>query len=651
MSLFATTLHKDIQSVEHHPHYVKERVHDFVSMPLRAKVFLFVGTVAFAAIIFGLVSLQQPSAWSVGYKAADGKIRTDSGISFSFSRPMSRNVRIVIDPPAPGNWYFENRLSRLHLSREFRFEPVETWLPDTTYTISFEGLRGVFELGDSSQNVAYTFTTQPAPKILSLTPTANEELSPQAIFSLTLDQPNAGLATFELQTDPPVEFTNSTNDDQTVYTFTPKEPLAQGTRYAAQVVQHAARFFLDTGEVSYEGEGRIALEQFWKTTDAPGVESFSPTGTSVSRKSILRVTFTHAPQDSELAKLNIAPTLQGSWGIEGNDAVFTPADFLVADTKYTVTIPKGFAAVGGGFFENDASYSFTTIGAVKVVAMSPGAGATGVAVDRKIRIDFDQAVSHASAQSKFSITPNVEGNFSWDGATLIFTPSSNMALDTGYTVHLASGIESETGMPSAVEYAFTFTTQPTIVRLDVPYDHQDYALSCEVAALKMALTYKGVAVTEDQLMGIVGYDPTPHNGNVWGNPYNAFVGSITGRQSTTGYGVYWEPILKAARTYRDADYFVNGNIQRLTAEINNGNPVVVWGNAGSGKRVDWQTPDGQSIYAINGEHARVVKGYIGSPDNPTKIIVNDPLYGEITYSKASFEGNWGMLFRAGVVVK
>jgi len=650
MSLFAATLHKDIQSVEHRPHHVKERVHDFVSMPLRAKAFLFLGVIVLAMIVLGLVSLQQPSPWSVGYKSAGEHIRTDSAISFSFSRPMSRNVRLVIDPPSPGNWYFEDRLARLHLSREFRFEPLETWLPDTTYTISFEGLRGVFDLGES-QKVAYTFTTQPAPKIVSLEPAASETLPPQTAFILTLDQPNAGLATFELQTDPLIEFTPSENDDQTVYTFTPKETLAQGTRYTAQVMQHVTRRFRDTGEVSFEGEEQMVLEQSWKTTEAPGVASFSPTGNSVSRKTAFRITFSHAPQESELSKIIIAPETQGSWAIDGNAAMYTPTVALIADTKYTVTIPKGFTTVGGAFFENDASYSFTTIGAVKVIAMSPGAGATGVAVDRQIRIDFDQAVSHASAESKFSITPAINGSFSWDGATMIFTPSSNMSLDTGYTVKLASGIESETGMPSAVEYAFTFTTQPTIVRLDVPYDHQDYALSCEVAALKMALTYKGVAVTEDQLMGIVGYDPTPHNGNVWGNPYNAFVGSITGRQSTTGYGVYWEPILKAARTYRDADYFVNGNIQRLTAEINNGNPVVVWGNAGSGKRVDWQTPDGQSIYAINGEHARVVKGYIGSPDNPTKIIVNDPLYGEITYSKASFEGNWGMLFRAGVVVK
>jgi len=468
---------------------------------------------------------------------------------------------------------------------------------------------------------------------------------------LTLDQPNSGLAAYDIKIDPTVEFTKTINDDQTIYTYTPTQPLAQGTRYTAQVVTHPTRHFIDSGEVSYEGEERVTLEQAWKTVEAPGVDSFSPTGNAVLRSTTFQIAFTHAPQETEFSKLIISPEIDGVWSVDGVGAVFTPSATLFADTTYTVTIPKGFTTEGGRFFESDSVYTFATIGAVKVVAMSPGPGATGVAVDRQIRIDFDQPVAHASAEKNFSTTPELSGSFSWDGATLIFTPSSNMPRDTGYTIRLAPGVAGEAGIPSVREYAFTFTTQPTIVRLDVPYDHQDYPLSCEVAALKMALAYKGVAVSEDQLMSIVGYDPTPHSGNVWGNPYTAFVGDISGRQSTTGYGVYWEPILKAARAYRGADYFVNGTIQQLTQEINNGNPIVVWGNAGSGKRVDWQTPEGQSIYAINGEHARVVRGYVGSPESPTKIIVNDPLYGEIIYNTSAFEGNWAMLFKAGVIVK
>lgn len=650
MSLFADSLHTDVYATQN-PHHLKERVHDFVVMQKKHKVLLFSVSIVFAVCTLGLVFLQQSSSWSVGFNATDGLIKADSNIIFTFSRPMSRNVSIHIEPEIPGNWYFENRLSRLHLSREFRFEPLETWMPDTTYTITFDELRAIFDIGDPAQNVAYTFSSQKAPQVTSLAPDDSESLAPDTIFTVTLDQPNAGLALFDVKTDPPVEFIQAANDDKTVYTFTPIKTLAQGTRYSAEVLQNDIRVYRESGAVSFESEQRTVAIGAWKTVEAPGILHFAPTGTSVSRTTDVNIFFSHMPSVDVLASISINPAVHGDWTMEESTAIFSPVEPLQPDTTYTVTIPKNLSVDGGRFFESDADYIFTTLGAVKAVAYSPGAGATGVAVDRSIRIDFDQTVDHQSAEDAFSITPDVQGSFSWDGATLIFSPSSHMALDTGYTVKLISGIAGTSGTPSNREYAFTFNTQPTVVRLDVPYDRQDYALSCEVAALKMALAYKGVYVSEDELMSHVGYDPTPHNGDVWGNPYNAFVGDIRGKQSTTGYGVYWDPIARAASAYREAESFTNGAVQTLTHEIAKGNPIVVWGNAGTGKRVDWKTPDGETIYAFNGEHARTVKGFIGPLDNPTHIIVNDPLYGEIVYATPSFEANWATLFKSGVIIK
>jgi len=652
MSLFETKMHQDFEHIEYRPHHLKERVHDFVTMPAKAKAFLFLGTIIFAGIVTGLVLLQQPASWHVYYSSIQGgDMKADSEIRFNFSRPMSRNVQINIDPPMPGNWYFEDRLSRLHLSREFRFVPLQTWKPGTTYTIIFTGMHAIFDLGTPSQEVSYRFTVQPFPHAQEFIPGESEHLSADSYFHFMLDQPNSGLATFDVQLDPPVELIEGTTQVKDEYWFKPKEPLAQGTRYTATLTMTPTRHFLDTGEVSYEGEPQTILQRSYKTREAPGVDSFSPTGDSVARDTEVRVAFSSKPKGESLPTLAFEPALSGDWNLDGSTAIFTPQDPLSYDTKYTLTIPKGFSTENGGYFESDVTYSFHTIGPVKVVATSPGPGATGVAVDRQIRIDFDQAVDHTSAESSFRITPGLSGSFSWDGATLIYTPAANMPLDTTYSITLAKGIKSQAGQPSVEDYTWSFATQPTIVRLNVPYDHQDYALSCEVAALKMALAYKGVGVSEDQLMNIVGYDPTPHSGDVWGNPYKAFVGSITGRQSTTGYGVYWDPIAKAANVYRSGQAFTNGTVQQLTAAVNSGNPVVVWGNVGSGTRVDWKTPEGVTIYAINGEHARVVKGYVGPADNPSKIIVNDPLYGEIVYNTSSFKSNWATLFKAGVIVQ
>ena len=57
------------------------------------------------------------------------------------------------------------------------------------------------------------------------------------------------------------------------------------------------------------------------------------------------------------------------------------------------------------------------------------------------------------------------------------------------------------------------------------------------------------------------------------------------------------------------------------------------------------------MVAINGEHTRVVIGFIGPADNPSKIITLDPLSGEKYFTKASFMSNWGLLNNSAVVVE
>jgi uncharacterized protein YvpB len=189
------------------------------------------------------------------------------------------------------------------------------------------------------------------------------------------------------------------------------------------------------------------------------------------------------------------------------------------------------------------------------------------------------------------------------------------------------------------------------INLNVPVHLQEHALSCEAAALTMALNYKGTNVTETQIISQVGFDTTPHVGPIWGNPQAAFVGNIDGTDMITGYGVYWGPIAKVGANYRPTQAFTNGTIQMLTSEIAKGNPVVVWYNTGSGRSVTWQTPNGQIIHAISGEHAVTVRGFVGPQNNPTKIIYNDPLRGEVTLSVGQFSAQWSLLGYAGVIVR
>ena len=166
----------------------------------------------------------------------------------------------------------------------------------------------------------------------------------------------------------------------------------------------------------------------------------------------------------------------------------------------------------------------------------------------------------------------------------------------------------------------------------------------------MALAFRDINVSEATLIDLVGFDPTPKQGNIWGNPHLAFVGNIDGRQMRTGYGVYWDPIAKAARHYRDAKAFTSWTTTQVTQEISQGNPVIIWSYSKGGVPTTWFTPDGQEIFAASGEHTFIVKGFVGPVSNPLQIILNDPLIGEIYWSRQHFESMWSLFGNSGVVV-
>lgn len=191
------------------------------------------------------------------------------------------------------------------------------------------------------------------------------------------------------------------------------------------------------------------------------------------------------------------------------------------------------------------------------------------------------------------------------------------------------------------------------VRLSVPYHRQEHALSCEVASLVMALNYKGVQVTENELIVQLPFsDPGPRGkNNTWGDPNVGFVGNIDGRMPNTGYGVYEQPIYDLALKYRAAKIIDNGTLTDLLTELTDGNPVIVWGVVvGRSKDISWKTPEGKTITAQLDEHARTLIGFTGSTEKPELVILLDPLYGEIRLKAADFLKNWELLEKKAVVI-
>jgi uncharacterized protein YvpB len=189
----------------------------------------------------------------------------------------------------------------------------------------------------------------------------------------------------------------------------------------------------------------------------------------------------------------------------------------------------------------------------------------------------------------------------------------------------------------------------TMIMLPATYHRQEHSLSCEIAALKIALSVYDVHIPESELISKLKFDPTPRTSSTWGDPFTGFVGNIDGKMMRDGYGVYWDPIEAVGDEYLDAQV-KKFTSQTLAQELADGHPVVSWGYFGRGKKYTWTTPEGKKITAVNGEHARTIVGFSGSVESPTHFIIYDPIYGKLIWKTKDLMNNWAPFENTGIVV-
>ncbi len=304
----------------------------------------------------------------------------------------------------------------------------------------------------------------------------------------------------------------------------------------------------------------------------------------------------------------------------------------------------------------------------KITSVAPVSSAVDADPATIIAITFDKPVGRRLMGK--TINPDVPGTWVFEDPLysthlyrrLVYYPDTTFNSGTDYKVKL-TGIENTLGTSKPYDFEFSFKTKTNALiaqataktenltfKLPVPVYLQQHTLSCELASLRMALDYKGITKSEDELLNQVGVDNTPHKGGVWGNPYERFVGNVNGTQMKDGYGVYWGPIERVAKMYGGALAFQNGTISQLTRAIRAGNPVIIWVYSKNGAPTHWKTPDGLDIFAVSGEHTVVAVGFVGPADNPTQIIVNDSLIGQSYWSRSLFDRKWATFNQAGVVV-
>ncbi|MCX6808705.1 MAG: Ig-like domain-containing protein [Candidatus Berkelbacteria bacterium] len=570
-----------------------------------------------------------------------------------------KSLHYEISPQLPGSWKLSQSVWGGHESK-LTFSPDISPDLSTRYTISVTGIRNALERDESKY--LFSIETPDLPEISSVSfADGDKGILPNQVITATSDSTIPEIATFDFETTPVVDL--SVERVGLVYSLTPKSPFKKGTQYNLKIYREINQINYKTGNKTQLSKDEIKNLNF-ETIDAPGLKKYSPTSDQVLTTDPIVLEFLQDMDKSSTEKaFSINPQVMGVFEWSDNRTMTFHPTLLSKETKYTVKLGTSALAADKSPLEEEISFDFTTIGAVVVSSTSPSSGGTKISVDQKISLTFNQAVNQASAESKFSITPAATGTFSWGGNTVSFA-HSKLAYSTKYTVSIASGVVSISGINSRQPYTYSFTTADQSASLNVPAYHQAYMYSCMISAARSALAYRGISASESSIISKVGYDTTPWSGTwaeggaIWGDPDVGIVGDLSGKADNIGwgYGSYWDPIAKALSSYGVSNEVkTNMTVSDLATQISAGNPIIIWWVNGAWPtyEVNWKTPAGKSIHGVNGMHVQVVKGFTGTVDNPTSFSVTDSGYGYPgkTYDIATFKAKWGWFSNTGIIVK
>lgn len=577
-------------------------------------------------------------------------VNYEQPIEVIFKSPFrSDEVEPHIAPDIKGEWKYDKMWNWLPFTRKVQFYPEESLPPETPIIIYLSKVSKVIGEKEEGEHQV-KFTTAPLPNVVSIsTEDTPKDVPVNEDIVIDLDLPDGLFVEWEFKFTPEADFTIIRSSDTKIDLRFNKK-LNQGTDYQLDIYRTPTVYNINTKERTIRGEKEKIKALKFTTVEAPLIESFEPTGTNILPEQNIKVVFKQdMDKESVEKRFSINPDTSGDFSWDDSKTLNFKPQELNKNTTYEITLQKGLISQIGGISEEDVKYSFTTIGPVKVAWFNPGSGTGGVSINSQILVGFDQAVDHESAQNHFQLSPNINGSFSWDGNTMIYNLSRAMAHQTTYTATVTSGIKTVYGLDSISDFSTSFTTESQVFQLDLPQIYQTHTFTCNVTAARMTLAYRGFSVSDEQLVSHFGFDPTPRDtaNNTWGNPHQQFVGNFE-----SGYGVYWGPISSAISAYTPAQAHTGWNLTDMLKEVQNGNPVIIWGQNGFSSAYDmsWTTPTGTYIYAVHGMHSEVVKGYIGSPENPSYILLNDPWRGHRQYETSYFLGLWGYFNNSAVVV-
>lgn len=134
-----------------------------------------------------------------------------------------------------------------------------------------------------------------------------------------------------------------------------------------------------------------------------------------------------------------------------------PFEGPVYFNSFSVKSKPGGAATGNVYFDMILSGKTPTV----ILTHFPDDKQIEVPVSDNIVISFNKSMNTVSVESAFSITPEVNGSFSWnsENSEVTFDPDNNFTGKTNYIIAVDETATDVDGVPFYNNYQFGFTTQ------------------------------------------------------------------------------------------------------------------------------------------------------------------------------------------------
>lgn len=509
-----------------------------------------------------------------------------------------------------------------------KITPKTTIKSDEELLIYMTHIKGVFSSGYGGEYLLEVNT--PKIQITSVSPIElAAPIAPTQSIEVALNNPFGNETEWSVSMMPEHPVSVERKDDYTLL-LTPEIPYKQASEYVLHLTHTARVQRVSDGEILTSGEPKQLLAYHFSTSHPAFVDSFNPQGPSTNPDSDIEIQFDQ-PMDKEsvLASLKVEPLFQytPTWDASGS-SLLLQHDPLQKNTSYTVTLEAGMMTQSGSTLDAPAAFTFQTPGPLTVVKSLPVQKESNVSVLTPITIEFDQDIA-SSVVEDISISPFAAGKVESTGRTLTFTPYEPFLYNTTYTLTIPIATLSMHGLPSEREQSISFTTSSAETILPVPYFRQQSQFTCNIAAARMLLAYKGIHVSEQELISATGNGGKRGSGN----PFSGYIDD---------YGTYWDAISKGISKYAKNTILATDNLVDIIHHIQKGNPVMIWGQNGwsDPHDISWTASDGTFIQAVNGMHSSVVRGYKGPPESPTELFINDPWRGFYSISTEEFMRRW-----------